>query len=661
MSQQCCVVLTVFVLALAALPTRAYAWVEAQVQTARARVSVERDTNATVELALSLRVRRGWLEGLELTGFDPGLELIELDLRSEEGERFEPRVRVRESGSIELAFHWRQAPRSGRYRLQLRYRARLPLQLDEDRPANATIAWTLPSWRAGLDDVTIVLDLPKGAIPTEGMRGRSTFTYTARELGDRTELSFTRPHLPRTLPWTVAANVPIEQFEASIVNGTQATEDGNHGGADPASRDGIASKRATLDAAVSRPAGSIPITMDSDAIPFGATRSFTFFVLVFALLAAIKMIAYRRRCLSLHLRPNPWIALPWQPLRLLLVALLCIGAASSFDSMPQLALFLIAASIALSVERTPRRLLPPAPGVSERVTRADFRRARLRAALQRLSPVELLDATKPLGSMITVGAFASLQLLTLDPEQGATLQPAHAWLLLPALLATQSSRLLPPSPEQRLLQLRELLTSLQSLTLPCCALELRVHRLPNGEWIDVRARLRLPHESAQGSRVAPPKVAAVSPTGASSPATCAFPSENPRGSWITDANALRIELAIASRPGFFRRSSEAVMIAEAREDSEDGKLLARLDFGSLGRQQSSKAMEVEHAAIARAPGGRLARILPLGLNVTATLDAYLLAFDEHSSSEDDARFQLRDRSTTAIRCNVLLPLDRTAI
>ena len=53
----------------------ARAWTTAQIESAHARVEVDAEAVAEVTVLLQLQVRGGWLEGLELAGFDPDLQL----------------------------------------------------------------------------------------------------------------------------------------------------------------------------------------------------------------------------------------------------------------------------------------------------------------------------------------------------------------------------------------------------------------------------------------------------------------------------------------------------------------------------------------------------------------------------------------------------------
>ncbi|HJK89766.1 MAG TPA: hypothetical protein RMH26_03430, partial [Polyangiaceae bacterium LLY-WYZ-15_(1-7)] len=194
-------------------PGRAHAWTDAQVRTVKAEVRVDAAARAEVQLAVEVRVRGGWLEGLEVAGLDPELALDEESLRfvSVQGERFRPRVRVREGGRVQLRFERREAPRRGTYEVRFRYRSDLaPMARPTEDGERVRVEWTLPGWEAGLDGVELTLDVPgDAAFPPED--DALATIHRSRETGEgRSRLSWRRAHLPRTLPWTVAAEVPAE-------------------------------------------------------------------------------------------------------------------------------------------------------------------------------------------------------------------------------------------------------------------------------------------------------------------------------------------------------------------------------------------------------------------------------------------------------------------
>lgn len=209
---------------LLAVPAPVRAWTDAQVTSARAEVAVAPDASAQVQVELQVEVRGGWLEGLELAGFEEEMQLDEgsVVFVSDEGERLTPRVRVRDDGRIQLRFARRSAPRRGRYRVRLHYGTDLAPHARADGDAHALLSWTMPGWRSGLDGVEVTLALPGAQAdfaPDESERATVQRERSVdRAAGTpRTQLRWRRAHLPRTLPWEVTARVPRADLDPGVV------------------------------------------------------------------------------------------------------------------------------------------------------------------------------------------------------------------------------------------------------------------------------------------------------------------------------------------------------------------------------------------------------------------------------------------------------------
>lgn len=204
------------------LPVRAQAWTEASVRSVQAQVELDREAGARVTLMVTVRVRGGWLEGMELAGFDPDLAIDEevppwaVD---ENGHRYEPRVRVLRDGRIQLSFPG-ASPRRGRvvvglaYRTSLAHRATEPVE-GEDR---VRVSWTLPGWSSGLDGVQIDVFAPPGSRmgPHDVEHTGASLLQTTEEQRDQTVFRWRRAHLPRTTPWTVRVDVPAESMVEAL-------------------------------------------------------------------------------------------------------------------------------------------------------------------------------------------------------------------------------------------------------------------------------------------------------------------------------------------------------------------------------------------------------------------------------------------------------------
>ncbi|MBX3273582.1 MAG: hypothetical protein KF729_25180 [Sandaracinaceae bacterium] len=205
-------------------PAPASAWTDAAVRSVHAEVRVDAEARAHVTLTVTVRVHGGWLSGLEIAGLDPDLVLDEAYTpwaEGGDGERFEPRLAPAPGERVMVSFPRGRTPRRGDVRIGLAYhtalahRATEPVE-DTDR---VRVSWTLPGWRAGLDGVQVDLIVPHGSIA--GPRdveldagGERSVEVEQRE--DHTVLRFWRAHLPRTMTWTVRADVPQDAMDAAL-------------------------------------------------------------------------------------------------------------------------------------------------------------------------------------------------------------------------------------------------------------------------------------------------------------------------------------------------------------------------------------------------------------------------------------------------------------
>ncbi len=213
----------------AVLPSRALAWTDAQVHGADAEVTMSPEGRAEVLLTLELRVRGGWLQGLEVAGLEPDAALreeprmVSIPSEGETMERFHPRARVREprgddpDARIQLSFGRRESPRRGRYRIFLRYTTNLGERLMPREDGEGWKGeWTLPAWRSGLDGVTITLRLPRGARFDPTAPPRALVERERFDEGGLTVLRWDRAHLPRTTAWPLRFELPADALAPAL-------------------------------------------------------------------------------------------------------------------------------------------------------------------------------------------------------------------------------------------------------------------------------------------------------------------------------------------------------------------------------------------------------------------------------------------------------------
>ncbi len=231
------------------------------------------------------------------------------------------------------------------------------------------VRWTLPGWRSGLDGVLIEVVAPRGArIGPRDDGDDASLVTDATEVPEGTLISWRRAHLPRTLSWTVAVDVPSSAMIPELRGAPVAA-------ARP-SRSGIVAAHAGRSPAVYWLALAIAVAL-----------------LACAKLVVVGRLARRSRTRSRPLVPAP--ALLRAPIALALAA----GAAWLGPDQPFAALALLAgASLSATYARADRSVGSQLG--AWRVVDARWIRAARRARWARLlSPATLLDATTPLGAV----------------------------------------------------------------------------------------------------------------------------------------------------------------------------------------------------------------------------------------------------------------------
>lgn len=440
-------------------PGAARAWTDAAVRSVDARVVIAPDATAHVALTATVRVHGGWLEGLELAGLDPDLALDEAAppyAIDEAGARYQPRAEVLEGGRIQLAFA-RRSPRRGRLTVHIAYRTSLAHRATEplEEEGRVRVRWTLPAWRSGLDGVSIEIVAPRGSRSGprgEGDSGASVETEL-EELPEATRLRWRRAHLPRTVSWAVAADVPADAMIEELRGA-------------PTVR-------------------SMPPPAPRAATPVDPTPYWLGLALALGLLACAKIVSVEALARYSRSRARPLLFAPAWMRALGAAGASAAGAWVGLGS-PRvgLALFALAMLSATYLAGAPQ---PPSRLGAWRAADARWIRAARRSWLRALAPSSWLDATTPLG-LVHLVLWLSLPWLLPLP-----LEVRLAVSVLPlSVLSTGTRAAFPPGPMDAL---RTLLAIARRMpTLPeGVGLAPVVHVDVRGEVQEARVRTVLAH------------------------------------------------------------------------------------------------------------------------------------------------------------------------
>jgi hypothetical protein len=452
-------------------PAGARAWTETDVQSVSAHVAIRPDGGAHVTMELTVRVRRGWLEGLEITGLDPDLvpdpahpprwsPVEPPDGAPDEAPPGPTPTLDARGGRIQLTFPRKDAPRRGTYHARFAYFTTVRTEASEQ--GRTRVGWSLPPWRAGLDDVQVTLEAPAGSRPAvDAQTAPSNVTVTHTERGGSAFVTFQRAHLPRTVSWPLAVDVPTSAMDA--VDGPTAPEEA--------------------------PAAQVGGPTEREASPSPWPL-----ILLLLLLALGKIVAHRRASRLLALPSRGLVALPWG-VRAAACAGAAVGGILLYPSHPTLGVGALLVLPLMTWTRVPSALPAARLGAFRRLGPDDRRRARRRRRLQALHPLALLHVGSPAGALLltTTAAGVAWAVHLWAPE------PSWAWIHalavgLPLGLAA-SPRALPASPEARLARLERLA---RRLRVPLSsaggyALGAWVHEDTQGRWQDVRLRVEVPH------------------------------------------------------------------------------------------------------------------------------------------------------------------------
>lgn len=443
-------------LAVFAPSARASAWTDAAVQSARATVDVGPDGRAIVALELRVGVHGGWLEGLEVAGLDPDLEL-DPDKPAwgvaEDGTKLAPIARAREPGVVSLSFDRARAPRRGTHTVGIVFTTSLAHRATEPTAdGRIRVRWTLPAWRSGLDDVAIDVLAPARAEAVA--LGEESIEHTKVEAGERVLLSWRRAHLPRTVAWTVELDVP----------------------------------EGAMDESLRRAASTLRRKQPMAIRPTGERWLAPLVAILLALLALAKVVAWSRACEEVRVRPAPLLPLSARA-RALAIAGAAAGGAYLLPIDPWASLALLAAVPIAALERTPREAAAPRLGGFRPATIHDRRAARRTSVRARLSLRALFDATEPLG-LAALALFVAGSTLAFEHVRGIgwMTTPLHVALLIAPLFLTGTRRQLPLHPARRLRKAARVASRLRANGETPLAISLVVHADTDGVLQDARVR-----------------------------------------------------------------------------------------------------------------------------------------------------------------------------
>ena len=432
-------------------PAPARAWTDALVQSARARVDVSESGQAEVTLKVDLMVRAGWLESLEVAGLDPDAEISadQVEFVSETGQVHRPSLRTRDD-QTQIRFDRRAAPRRGRYAITIRYRTDLSARITPSDDS-IRVPWTMPGWQSGLEGVVVELVLPSSDARAAVEDATASIETSRRREGDRTVLSWRRVHLPRTIPWTVAAELPPDALPGWTRHFDR----------------------------VSAPELPPPAMVDDVPAPRAAPLAILLLALLsLASIQAFELAARRRRARS---RP---LLVRSRSLRMLgVLVAAAAGIACAHEAHVVGSLGAVAILSLLTAHRRAQRKAPALGRWRPPIESDDD-------AGVSLGPIVWLDATRARGVLVWLTVASVVGWVhSLDVAAGrATVLSGWLWacLCLPMLVA--SPRLIPPDPRERLARARTFAGQLR-VRLPGPAIALTVHESAHGEVQDARIRL----------------------------------------------------------------------------------------------------------------------------------------------------------------------------
>ncbi len=398
---------------LSLVPRVARAWTDATVRSVHVTIGPEPGGEGTrYALRAEVHVRGGWLDGIALTGFDepmrwdepaPSLRVLptkealamggSLPSRSGRFWALHPE-RSRAQWWLRLEGPRVRRPHRGRYLLRAQWLGPPLRGLRDGEHSESLHTWTLPPWRAGLEDVRIAIALPRDARAEKPNLPGASFSW--RRDGETRWAVWRRSQLPRATPWTVRWRTA-----------------GNGGGL-PSRGTGPRAAAAVQHDAVSDAARSPHATLPARLAAMLALVQWAF-----------GLLWMRRR----GLRPAP--LLPWPRDERLRGGVSCLLTAWSwYHPAPSASLGAIVV-VLLVWRRPPGLLRRPAAGWRP-LRPEEARRLDRLGLLFRLVGLGPWDPTRPLGRILWLAA-SGWMLLSTKPATGAGVETLLSWL--PWLLA----------------------------------------------------------------------------------------------------------------------------------------------------------------------------------------------------------------------------------
>lgn len=400
-------------------------------QRGAATVHLHENASASVSVELEIVVSRGWLEELELDGFDQPARLDAqtppaLTAKADAAAKFTPQIGEGRGGALRFKFSGRgNSPRRGRYVVRFHYQTDMKDRLHLLEDGRMHLSWEFPGFRTSLDDVEITIVVPSrsadsfpattssdpsrtsSAHSTQTIRGKQTSTFV-----------FRRGHLPRTVPWRVGVAVPRTTFPS--------VSSVDLGRRDPT---GVPQNAAV----------AAPGFRATDWVPLG---------LWFWFLLHNRL--YRRFARLRAAVPKALVPMP-ASLRVVLSLVVALGTVSVWGTWPTAGYALLVFLAALFTERTPEHSAASAAEEGWRVATLDeLRKAQIAQRAEAVGIVPYLDPSTPVGFLLLCTAVAAFCFTSLP--SGVAVDDAVALAALACLPLLSTTRFhLPRTVSARLL------------------------------------------------------------------------------------------------------------------------------------------------------------------------------------------------------------------
>lgn len=322
---------------LCAWASTASAWIEMDIRSHRATVTVSPEGKAEIRHELVLKVRGGPLQSLDIEGVGHDVEVLgDGTVRpSTNGSAhlWPLNLNVGDDGTLQLGIGAERGLRGGVYRFEFGY------QLDlfergwlERKRQDARLTWVGPRFSAGIDTAKVVFRVPRSetqpSLPTDDGPASAVLLSEVRRGAETDEIELVRAHVARGEPAVWQIDLPAGMFPALRAD------------AGPVEVKGAG--QAPVPRVVLLPRTSWWVWAIGAAL-----------ALLYGVILGIKWRTVRRRCAQAAVSPRALLPLPtW--VRVPLAALL-LGAAAGFglSEWPTVAGVCLAGALLLAT------LLPP--------------------------------------------------------------------------------------------------------------------------------------------------------------------------------------------------------------------------------------------------------------------------------------------------------------